>query len=113
MDKYETAVYHIRGWWSVGNAFWDGLWMWVHNGVIVRRGALVFSGYMTYKIVMWMGAFIDRAQAAGMNGMEIAAIIAAIGTPMGLLQGAIFKFYGEGRNKLIAKNGAKHDGTTA
>ena len=104
MDKYETAVYHIKGIWSVGNAFWDGLWLWLHNGVVVRRVTLAFSGYMTGKIGNWMGEFIVTAQAAGMSGVEISAIIAAIGTPMGILQGAIFKFYSDGRNKLIKDN---------
>lgn len=96
-NKYETAVYHIEGWWSVINAFWGGLWVWLHNGFIIRRGALVFSGYLTLRIVEWTGAFIEKAHATQMSGVEIAAIIAAIGTPVGLFQGAIFKFYGEGR----------------
>ena len=97
MSGYETVVYHIRGWWSVLNALMEGFWVLVHNGYIVRRAALAFSGYWSYKIILWAGAFITTAQASGMSGTEISAIIAAIGTPMGLFQGAIFKFYSDGR----------------
>ena len=103
MDRYEAAAHHVRGVWAVVHAFWDGVWLWLHNGVIIRRGTLVFSGYMTLRIVEWMGEFIERAHAAGMSGMEISAIVAAVGTPIGILQGAIFKFYSEGRKEVSSK----------
>lgn len=57
---------------------------------VLRRVVFLWMIYITTEALRWTYGF---ATGSPRPGLEVAAIIAAIWTPLGLLQGAIFKFY--------------------
>ncbi len=66
--------------------FWD----WIDSRAIVRRASVVVCLYLT--IVQPIAAW-QFAQLKLYPGLEVAAIIAAVLTPLAALQGAVLKFY--------------------
>lgn len=66
--------------------FWD----WVDARYVVRRILLAIVIWMTWEAYKWATGF---ALTTGKSGTEIAAIIAAVLTPITALQGFTFKFY--------------------
>ena len=74
----------------LSNRFWD----WVDNRAIIRRIVLFVTLWMSWASFTWAAAF---AQATKLAGLEAAAIIAAVLTPISALQGFVFKVYVEGK----------------
>lgn len=68
----------------------DGLWKILHDGMLVRRAVLFWTlyvyAYVLFKVMDWMFV-VER------SGTDIAAIVAAIMTPLSALTGAVFAFY--------------------
>lgn len=67
----------------------------VDSRAIVRRIAFFVMLGITIKTSLWT---IEFAWYSSRPGMEIAAIIAAVWTPLSGLQAAVFAFYDKGRN---------------
>ena len=67
----------------------------VDSRAIVRRIAFFVMLWITVKASFWT---IEFAWYSSRPGMEIAAIIAAVWTPLSGLQAAVFAFYDKGRN---------------
>ena len=71
---------------------------------IIRRAAFLWVLWLTGEVAFWTMKF---AWESSRPGMEVAAIIGAVWLPLGALQGAIFKFYDDKRDKQEdAKDGA-------
>lgn len=64
------------------------------NFVSVRALTLYITLWMTWKAFAWAAAF---AHTTTMDGLQAAAIIAAVTAPISALQGFIFKFYMESK----------------
>ena len=65
---------------------------WIDRYKITRRAVLVTAIWMVWAVSewsMWFATGNDR------NGMEIAAIIAAVQAPVMLFAGTVFKVYAE------------------
>lgn len=73
--------------------FWD----WVDNRDIDKHAVSVAIMYGTVKITEWSMKF---AASSGRPGMEVAAIIAAVGGPYSLLQAAAIAFYFKSRTEV-------------
>lgn len=61
---------------------------------LMRRGAFLWVLAITGKVTAWTLAF---ASDPAVDAASKAAIIAAVWGPLAILQGAIFKFYDDGR----------------
>lgn len=85
----------INAFWSIVMACFEGFWTFLERGHLVRRSAYYLMWYITFEVT-WACLELARGEGAG---VDKAAIIGAFMTPIGLLQAAVFKFYGEGRNK--------------
>lgn len=70
--------------------FWD----WLDNRGVIRRGVLFLAIWMTWRVSTWSMAFAERNAR---DGMEIAAIIAAVTGPAMAFGGYIFKAYTDSR----------------
>lgn len=68
----------------------------IDDRFIVRRFAFFWVMYLTYKILMWSLGYVEANP--NKPGLEMAAILGAVWGPMSILQGAVFKFYDDGRN---------------
>lgn len=66
-------------------------WTWVDTRYISRRVVLGITIWITIHSYMWAAHFASTCMDK--SGMEIAAIIAAVLTPISTLQGFIFKSY--------------------
>ena len=74
---------------------WFGLWNWIDNRNIDLHAVLVFTLWMTYKIMNWA---MDFAENHGeLDGLHMAAIIGAVVTPWSAMQAAMFAFYANAR----------------
>lgn len=62
--------------------------------VSVRSGVLYVTVWMTYEAFHWAAIF---ATTTDKTGSDVALIIAAVTTPISLLQGAVFKVYADTR----------------
>ena len=60
------------------------------NFISVRALTLYITLWMSYEAFAWAGSF---AFATTKDGLQVAAIIAAVTAPIAALQGFIFKFY--------------------
>lgn len=69
------------------------LWDWLDKRQVLRRVAFVWVLWLTGQFAAWT---MDFASHSPRGGVDVAAIIAAVWAPMGLLQAAVFKFYDEG-----------------
>jgi len=93
----ETLNKTMRDGWLVINTFFDGLWVFLHNGLILRRVGVIFTLWLTYH-----AAFLIRDIALGsMVGGDKAMVIAAIATPMAGLQSVMLKFYNDARQTKV------------
>lgn len=73
----------------------DGLMDFIDSRAIVRRIAFFVMLWITIKTSFWT---VEFAWYSSRPGMEIAAIIAAVWTPLSGLQAAVFAFYDRGRS---------------
>lgn len=65
--------------------------------MLVRRVSLVFVLALTALTYKWG---MDFAMTSARSGVDVAAILAALLTPLTTLQGFIFKFYSEARTAI-------------
>lgn len=65
-----------------------------HSFISVRAFTLYITLLMTWEAFQWAGQY---AFTAKLDGIGIAAVIAAVTAPISALQGFIFKFYVENR----------------
>jgi hypothetical protein len=100
---YEKMSNHIKGMWMVVNSLFSGIWVFLHDGKIIRRTAFVGMWYVTFEAYH----FCYRAAAA--SGWDAAAIAACFGilTPVSVLQAAIMKFYNDARNADLQEKSVK------
>lgn len=67
---------------------------WIDRYSLVRRLVLAIAIWMTWAVSEWAMWFaVDNAR----NGMEIAAIIAAVTAPVTVFGGYVFKVYAESK----------------
>lgn len=64
---------------------------------IFRRAGFVLCWFLIVKSAYWTAGYATAALAAGSTGMDTAAVIGAVLTPLGALAAAVFKFYNDGR----------------
>ena len=67
-------------------------WTWFEQHHIDSLGVLAITLWLTYRIVDWAIDF-PYDMDTKLSGTDKAAIIAAVMTPYGLMQAALFKFY--------------------
>lgn len=70
--------------------FWD----WVDSRVVVRRGIIIFTLYMTLTETLHAWEF---ARVSTFDGVGTAAVIAAVLVPLGAVQAFAFHMYTKGR----------------
>lgn len=70
--------------------------LWIDEYQVVRRVVLATAIWMTWAVSEWSMWF---ATGNSRNGMEIAAMLAAIQAPVVLFAGTVFKAYVEGKNQ--------------
>lgn len=67
---------------------------WIDRHAVIRRAVLGTAIWMTWAVSEWAMWFaVDNAR----NGMEIAAIIAAVTAPVTVFGGYVFKVYAESK----------------
>lgn len=64
---------------------------------IFRRGGYVLCWYLILKAAWWTAGYAEAALAAEVAGVETAAVIAAVLTPLSGLAAMVFKAYSDGR----------------
>lgn len=67
---------------------------WIDKYAVVRRVVLGIAIWMTWAVSEWSMWF---ATGNARNGMEIAAILAAIQAPVMLFAGTVFKVYADSK----------------
>lgn len=75
---------------EVGSHFWD----WVDRRTVFRRSIVIFSLFLTYDAFLKCIAF---AETSKLDGIGIAAIIAAVLVPVGAVQKFAFDLYNNAR----------------
>jgi hypothetical protein len=70
------------------------VWDFIDKRQVIRRLAFVWVLWLTGRVIDWT---LDYAWHSNQDGAQIAMVIAAVWTPLAALQGAVFKFYDEGR----------------
>ena len=75
---------------------WEAFWLWIDEKRVIRRASLGLTFWLTIHIAFWSMHFAETQTAR--SGGDIAAILAAIWGPMGILQGAVFAFYSKARS---------------
>ena len=70
----------------------------IDTRAVVRRIAFFWVLWMSAEALTWT---LEFAWVSVRPGMEVAAIIAAVWTPLAGLQAAVFKFYDSGRAMQI------------
>lgn len=73
------------------------LWDWFERHHIDALAVIVVSLYLTVDTMRWAMDFADLHYSE--QGMHIPAIIAAVLTPLGIMQSALFKFYADLKNR--------------
>jgi hypothetical protein len=68
--------------------------LWIDKYAVVRRVVLGIAIWMTWAVSEWSMWF---ATGNSRNGMEIAAILAAIQAPVMLFAGTVFKVYADSK----------------
>lgn len=71
----------------------------IDRGVLFRRAALVFVAVFMVKVALWIAGFAEAMLAKGLTGADISMVIGAVATPLSAFSAAVFKFYGDRRNK--------------
>lgn len=86
-----------------GEGFWCKLalrlsefWDWVDRRQIDAHAISALTMFGTIKLSLWAMAFAEHSNRPG---LEVAAIIAAIGTPWAALQAAVIKFVFDARTE--------------
>ena len=72
------------------------VWDWVDTRRIFRRCCVIWCLWMTWRITEWSMGFAEASTAR--TGIDIAAIIAAVGVPIAALQGLVVRDYFESRS---------------
>jgi len=99
MDKVRGYLSTIKdlvdGLWGIFNSLAAGVWVFLHEGVIIRRASLLAMWWLTFEAYH----FCYRAAAA--SNWEPTAIGScfAILTPVSALQAGVLKFYNDARRK--------------
>lgn len=75
------------------SAFWD----FIDRRAIVRRIMTLGTFYLVVENLHWSYVF---ATTSPRNGMEVAAILGAVGTPLSLLMGFLFNSYKDSRKGM-------------
>jgi hypothetical protein len=70
---------------------------WIDKYSVIRRLTLATAIWMTWAVSEWAMWF---AVGNARNGMEIAAVIAAVTAPVTMFGGYVFKVYADGAVKL-------------
>lgn len=78
-------------WYGPIVAFWD----WIDRRNIDLHAVLVFTLWMTGKVMEWAMTFADSHP--DMDGTKMAAIIASVLLPWGTVQGAMMGFWSNAR----------------
>lgn len=75
--------------------FWGrGFWNWLDNRMIVRRLLLIGTMYLVWDSYAWCKSFAEHTTR---DGLQIAAIIAAVTGPVTILLKFVVDNYTEGR----------------
>lgn len=72
----------------------DKFWDWIDKRGIVRRIVLAIAIWMTWEVSQWAMLFVTGSSRPG---IDLAAIIAAVTTPVTVFGGFVFKAYIESR----------------
>ena len=64
---------------------------------IFRRGGYVLCWFLILKAAYWTAGYATAAMEASVSGVETAAVIAAVLTPLSGLAAMVFKAYSDGR----------------
>jgi hypothetical protein len=94
--------------WEAIHSVLRGIWTAVDEGQVVRRAAFFTMLYMTVHSYLWIVNFISMH--SDKPSLELAAIAAAVLTPINALQGFIFKVYSSTRTeekKIISETETK------
>lgn len=75
----------------------DALYDFMDRSRIFRRAGFVLCWFLIVKAAYWTANYAMAALAAGSSGVDTAAVIGAVLTPLGALAAAVFKFYNDGR----------------
>lgn len=89
----------LQGLREVCDAAFGGLFDLIDKRQIVRRGIMLIVLYQAIDVYLWAKNY---ALLPGKNGGEVGLVIAALTVPISILQGFLFKLYGEGRNYSAA-----------
>lgn len=71
---------------------------------VFRRGGYVLCWFLILKAAYWTAGYATAALAAGVSGVDTAAVIAAVLTPLSGLAGMVFKFYNDGRVNDVSQS---------
>ena len=98
MNPITKLINHI---WDSIHAVLSGFYLTLHRGKVIRRSVLYIALWLQYTALEWSMAF------AAMQPMEadmvgVAAIIAAVLTPVSGLLAAAIKFYNDARRNETA-----------
>ena len=77
------------------NAALARFWHWIDHRNIDLHSILAFTLWLTWRVVHWAMGFADSHP--DMDGIHMAAILAAVLTPWSAMQGAMFAFYANAR----------------
>jgi hypothetical protein len=75
----------------------EAIYSFLDRSRIFRRGGYVLCWFLVFKAAYWTGGYAMAALAGGVTGMETAAVIAAVLTPLSGLAAMVFKDYNNGR----------------
>jgi len=64
---------------------------------IFRRSGYVLCWFLILKAAYWTAGYAATALTAGVSGVDTAAVIAAVLTPLSGLAAMVFKAYSDGR----------------
>lgn len=84
-------LYAIR---DVSDAAFGGIFNFIDQRQIVRRGVIVMMLYQAMDVYIWAKNY---ALLPGKSGAELGLVIAALTVPVSLLQGFLFKMYDDSR----------------
>ena len=75
-------------------------WAWFESHHVDSLAVIIVTLYLTFQVVLWALWFPTETETK-LTGVERAAILGAVLTPWGIMQGLMFKFYVD----LKGKNG--------
>jgi hypothetical protein len=65
-------------------------WLELYRGKVFRRISLIWMMWLTTTVYYWVFEYLNNA---GDVSFDVAALVAAILSPISALQAAVFKFY--------------------